>query len=117
MKILTTLALLLLSLNSYAEPTIEECNEKADFEKATMTAALSGKTIRDYLQGIDRSKWEHALEVYGYYISFSTARINGKFQTTTLEALATMRIEDNSISCYREAIGMKYAWEDEQDLI
>ena len=113
MKTIATIALLVFSLNGYAEPTIEECNEKADFEKETMAAALSGKTIRDYLQVIDRSKWEHALQVYGYYISFSSARINGKFQTTTLEALATMRVEDNSVSCYREAIGMKYAWEDE----
>ena len=113
MKILTTLALLLLSLNSYAEPTIEECNEKADFEKATMTAALSGKTIRDYLQGIDRSKWEHALTVYERYNSFLMARNNGKFQTTTLESLIRAMVEDASIACFREALGMKYGWEDE----
>ena len=103
MKMITTLALLILSLNSYAEPTIEECNEKAAFEKETMKAALSGITIRVYLEGIDGSKWEHALDVYGNFISFSAARITGKFQTTTFAMMAHWRVEDSSISCCREA--------------
>ena len=113
MKTIATIALLVFSLNGYAEPTIEECNEKADFEKETMAAALSGKTIRDYLQGIDRSKWDHALTVYERYNGFLIARNNGKFQTTTLESLIRAMVEDASIACFREALGMKYGWEDE----
>ena len=108
MKILTTLALLLLSLNSYAKPTIEECNEKADFEKEAMAAALSGKTIRDYLQGIDRSKWEHALKVYELYNTVSIARINGKFQTTTLRFHLSTMLESDSLECYREALNLTF---------
>ena len=113
MKILTALALLILSLNSYAEPTVEECNEKAAFEKETMTAALSNIPVGGYLEGIDRSKWEHALKVYEYYNTVSVAKINGKFQATTAEFHFHTTLESDSITCFREALGMKYAWEDE----
>ena len=113
MKIIT-IALLMVSLHSYAD-SIEECNEKASFEKETMAAALSGITIRDYLEGIDRSKWEHAILVYENHNAVSHSKINGNFQATTAEFHFHTTLESDSITCYRDALGMKYPFEKYQE--
>ena len=39
MKTIATIALLVFSLNGYAEPTIEECNEKADVDAMLLLSA------------------------------------------------------------------------------
>lgn len=108
MKTIATIALLVVSLNSYARPTIEECNEKAAFEDETLNTVMSTTRIHQYLTTIDRSKWEHALKVYELYNTVSVAKINGKFQTTTLRFHLSTMLESDSIECYRKALNLTF---------
>ena len=106
MKIITTIALSILSLNSYSD-SIEDCYKKAVFEKETFEAALSGVKLADYLEGIEVSKRKDALSLYQLYNAYSGGRLNGHYQETTPEFWAHTMAEGNSIDCYQTALGFQ----------
>ena len=100
MKIIT-IALLLISFNSYS--TIEECNDVATFGRNTLEAAASGISIADYIKDIDQTRLKEAVYSYKWFRDHGGQLMSAE----KAEVLINNAYEDNLISCYEDVLEMK----------